>query len=120
MDPLKELGANLKAARKRAGLEQAEVAERLGVHEVTISNWERGHREPDEATIAQLAELYGLPRAVVRYGEDGGVAQFIARLQAFLARETEPSPSSSSRPVRARGGLAEPTPASRRGGGQRA
>jgi len=38
----------VKAARKHLGLTQAQFAERLGVHWVTVSNWERAKSEPDK------------------------------------------------------------------------
>ena len=36
------LGASLSSARKKSGLSQEEVAEKLGVSRQTISKWETG------------------------------------------------------------------------------
>lgn len=52
-------GKALKAARKRAGLYQADVARELGVEQSTISRWERGTPVPLEKVTA-LAELLGM------------------------------------------------------------
>lgn len=52
-------GAQLLAARKRAGLEQQEAAAQLGVTRGTLRRWERGHFVPRTA-LAQLSALYGV------------------------------------------------------------
>ena len=41
---LKELAANIKAARLEAGLTQRHLAERLGVDSMQVSKWERAWR----------------------------------------------------------------------------
>lgn len=70
-------GARLRRARLSAGLTQAEAAEALGVHKVTISNWEREVNEPEEANYARLAKLYHTTPSALRYGEgEGEVTRF--------------------------------------------
>lgn len=54
------LGNNLFNARKRCGLSQEEVAERLGVSRQTISKWELDETLPDICQSKRLANLYGL------------------------------------------------------------
>ena len=44
------LGSNLYQARKKAGLSQEGVAERLGVSRQTISKWETGETCPTSAS----------------------------------------------------------------------
>ena len=44
-------------ARRRAGLEQAELASQLGVARGTLSEWERGNREPKLSQLVMIAEL---------------------------------------------------------------
>lgn len=39
-------------------MSQAELAEKLGVSQQTISKYERGTREPDNETLAKLAEIF--------------------------------------------------------------
>lgn len=54
------LGNNLFKARKKKGLSQEEVAERLGVSRQTISKWETDETLPDIRQSKSLAILYNL------------------------------------------------------------
>ncbi len=54
------LGNNLFNARKKRGLSQEEVAEKLGVSRQTISKWELDETLPDICQSKKLANLYGL------------------------------------------------------------
>ena len=40
--PAPGIGSYLRDQRKRAGLNQTELGQRLGVHQTVISDWERG------------------------------------------------------------------------------
>ncbi len=50
----------LRAARKRAGLTQAEVAQRLGKPQSYVSKCESGERRVDIIEVATYANLYGV------------------------------------------------------------
>ncbi len=54
------LGNNLFHARKKAGLSQETVAEKLGVSRQTISKWETAETVPDIYEAKKLAKLYNL------------------------------------------------------------
>ena len=54
------LGNNLFQARKKAGLSQEMVAEKLGVSRQTISKWETDETIPDIYQSKKLAKLYNL------------------------------------------------------------
>ena len=54
------LGINLFQARKKAGLSQEIVAEKLGVSRQTISKWETDETVPDIYQSKKLAKLYNL------------------------------------------------------------
>ena len=54
------LGTNLYNARKKSGLSQEEVAEKLGVSRQTISKWETDETLPDIRQAKRLAGLYHL------------------------------------------------------------
>lgn len=54
------LGNNLFQARKRAGLSQEQVAEKLGVNRQTISKWETDESVPDIYQSKKLAKIYSL------------------------------------------------------------
>lgn len=54
------LGNSLFNARKRSGLSQEEVAEKLGVSRQTISKWELDETLPDIRQSKRLSNLYHL------------------------------------------------------------
>ena len=54
----KQIGINIAAYRKRIGLTQAGLAEKLNYSDKAISKWERGESAPDVLTLVQLAELF--------------------------------------------------------------
>ena len=52
------IGLRIKELRKRAGLTQPELAEKLGVHETTIRRWEQEKdRGPDGKMVTVLASV---------------------------------------------------------------
>ena len=53
-----QIGANIAAYRKRSGLTQAELAEKLNYSDKAVSKWERGESLPDVLTLMQLAEQF--------------------------------------------------------------
>lgn len=54
------LGNNLFQARKKVGLSQENVAEKLGVSRQTVSKWETDETVPDIYQAKKLAKLYNL------------------------------------------------------------
>ena len=54
------IGANIAAYRKRDGLTQATLAEKLNYSDKAVSKWERGESIPDVLTLMLLAELFGI------------------------------------------------------------
>lgn len=54
------LGEHLFCARKKRGLSQEEVAEKLGISRQTVSKWETDETLPDICQSKKLAVLYGL------------------------------------------------------------
>jgi len=55
-----QIGANIAAHRKNAGLTQAGLAEKLNYSDKAVSKWERGESIPDVLTLMHLAELFGI------------------------------------------------------------
>lgn len=47
-EKIEELGERMRQARLRVGVTQVEMAQRLGVTQPTISNWERGENLADD------------------------------------------------------------------------
>ena len=54
----RQLGANIALYRKRLGLTQIGLAEKLNYSDKAVSKWERGESIPDLLTLVQLAELF--------------------------------------------------------------
>ena len=54
------LGANIVSYRKRQGLTQAGLAEKLNYSDKAVSKWERGESMPDVLTLMQLSALFGI------------------------------------------------------------
>ena len=55
-----KLGNRLYSARKKRGLSQEKVAEKLGVSRQTISKWETNETLPDIDQFKRLADLYAM------------------------------------------------------------
>jgi transcriptional regulator with XRE-family HTH domain len=53
-------GARLQALRLAAGLTQAELAEKIGVHRVAVARWEGDEREPNWSNVVALAKALGV------------------------------------------------------------
>ena len=54
------LGNNLFNARKKSGLSQEDVAEKLGVSRQTVSKWETDETVPDIRQSKKMAVLYNM------------------------------------------------------------
>ena len=55
-----QIGSNIALYRKRSGLTQAGLAEKLNYSDKAFSKWERGESIPDVITLMQLAEQFGI------------------------------------------------------------
>lgn len=55
----KKIGKLLRTARLEEGLNQVEVAQKVGVAQATISNWEAGQSEPEGRNLDALRRLFG-------------------------------------------------------------
>ena len=55
-----QIGANISAYRKQAGLTQAGLAEKLNYSDKAVSKWERGESIPDVLTMVRLAEQFDI------------------------------------------------------------
>lgn len=54
------LGENLTKYRKKAGLSQEELADKLGISRQAVSKWERGEASPDTDNLIALAKFYNV------------------------------------------------------------
>lgn len=71
-----QLGANIRAARKAAGLTGKDLAERLKVSAVAVSQFELGTSMPAVTTFAAIAEVLGVPYGVL-FGEPWATAEHL-------------------------------------------
>ena len=58
-----KLNEKIYLCRKKAGLSQDALAERLGVSRQAISKWETGETDPTMSNLVLLAQLYGVTLA---------------------------------------------------------
>lgn len=79
-----KLGENLFQARKKKGLSQEAVAEKLGVSRQTISKWETDETLPDIRQAKKLAVLYGLTLdELIEFDAD------VQEIQEVISKTTE-------------------------------
>jgi transcriptional regulator with XRE-family HTH domain len=57
-------------ARKRAGLTQAQLAERMGTHQPVVARWETGRTTPDFATVSRAVGAAGFELSVAIVAAD--------------------------------------------------
>lgn len=62
-------GEKLTQIRKKSGMTQAELGNKLNVTYQAVSKWERGESEPDFATMSKIAKIFGVS---LSYFEDDG------------------------------------------------
>ncbi len=55
------IAANISELRKRSGMTQEQLAERLYVSNKTVSKWERGAGYPEITHLVRLSEIFGVP-----------------------------------------------------------
>ena len=60
-------GERLKTLRERAGLNQDELAQRMGISSKSIVHWEDGTRSLDVGSICRLAKAMGIHAAYFMY-----------------------------------------------------
>ncbi len=65
----KKIGDFLAKCRKENNLTQAELAEKLGVTEKSISNWENGRNMPDLSLFKNICEILGITINELMSGE---------------------------------------------------
>lgn len=55
-----QLGANIAAFRKREGMTQAALGEKINFSDKAVSKWERGESMPDVLTLMELAGIFNV------------------------------------------------------------
>lgn len=68
------VGERICAAREKMGLTQLDVAQRMGsVSYQSVSQWERGSRNPKIESLERLAEAIGCPLSDLTHDPDSGL-----------------------------------------------
>jgi len=67
--------ARLRAAAEKAGLQQKDMVEALGVNKETLRLYFKGERMPDDERMKIIAMLIGRSAAHLRFGEKDTAAQ---------------------------------------------
>ena len=65
------LGERITLARKKAGLSQEQLGDRLGVSRQAVSKWESSQANPDVAYVAELCRICGVSCDWLLLGEEG-------------------------------------------------
>ena len=64
------LGTRLKKERRKRNWSQVDVANRVGITNAVLSNYERDVRDPDTTTLKKLADLYEVSTDFLIQGSD--------------------------------------------------
>lgn len=65
---------NISVARKKAGVTQGELAEKIGVTQGAVSQWENGDTKPSVELLPKLASVLGCTIDELFRTDDGGEA----------------------------------------------
>ena len=78
-----QIGTNISNLRKRQGLTQAGLAEKVNYSDKAVSKWERGESVPDILTLVALAEVLGVK--LIDQQKNG----YITKANAYLYGQDE-------------------------------
>lgn len=84
-----EIGLRISVLRKKAGLSQAELAEKLGISAQAVSKWESGKNLPDIDIFCELAWLFNtsidtMVRSELFFGQDSARITLPANVNALI------------------------------------
>jgi transcriptional regulator with XRE-family HTH domain len=85
----KKFGKLLRTARLGEGLNQADVAKKVGVTQATISNWEAGQSEPEGKVLDKLGRLFGDLGGSANNGAASGALSDVGAFGEWLRGERE-------------------------------
>ena len=75
---MQPLNQRIAKARKDLGLTQEQVAKAMNVSRQTVSHWENGRVQPDEATVKQLFALLSIQECEYSPSEKRGAWKLVA------------------------------------------
>lgn len=77
------LGARIAALRRQAGMNQGELAKKLGISPSTVGMYEQGRREPSAEMLVRLAETFSVSTDFLLTGSPAPPER--ERLESLLA-----------------------------------
>lgn len=80
-----EIAKNLQRNRKASGLTQKQLAEKLGVKNSAVSNWESGQNSIDIETLCKACEIFGVSLDSM-YGRDISDPEFTPAEQQHIKK----------------------------------
>lgn len=80
-----EIAKNLQRNRKASGLTQKQLAEKLGVKNSAVSNWESGQNSIDIETLCKACEIFGVSLDSM-YGRDISDTEFTLAEQQHIKK----------------------------------
>lgn len=83
-----KIGKFIASCRKKAGLTQAALAEKLNVTDRAVSKWETGRCLPDVAVMLELCKLLNININELLTGEHIAVDDYISQAEANLLEMT--------------------------------
>ncbi|WP_051882016.1 helix-turn-helix domain-containing protein [Parvularcula oceani] len=98
------IGQRIRAARKALGLNQGALADRLGVTQPTVANWEAGVHDPRQLMLAKLSEALSVSLGWLAGGERSELEADRSAAAPYLRRPMQHVPvltaASAARVVR--------------------
>lgn len=77
-------GSRIREYRKKCGISQQDLADRIGVKNQTISSWELNRTEPKMGQIEKMAMIFGCNKSDIM-GNDSDVPVYDPSMQEVIA-----------------------------------
>lgn len=88
----RSIGDRLRHARKLRGLSQADIAERVGVSQPAVANWESGVHDPRRVMLAKISDVLGVSPDWLASGDRSAVETDKQPAAAYLRRPLRHAP----------------------------
>lgn len=83
-DPKEIIARNIVNLRRKNGMTQLELAEKLNYTDKAVSKWERGESIPDVAVLKTIADLFGVTVDYLLTAEHKTTVPVLSRLESTL------------------------------------
>ena len=91
-EPLETIGQRIRATRKSVGLNQGALADRLGVTQPTVANWEAGVHDPRQLMLAKLADALDVSLGWLAGGERASPERDLGVAAPYMRRPIQHVP----------------------------